>query len=271
MRSSQENIALLLVFAHPDDEFAVFPWIRRAVDAGVPVHAVWLTDGGWGGQSIPRREAESRQILRSLGVDEKNMHFLGARMGIPDGKLHLSLEKAEEVLLQLISSIGDVEVMAPAWEGGHQDHDAAHLVVVGAMGALGTEAWEYSLYNSHGLSNPFFTVLSLPPRVSDVQSLEISLPQRFACIFRCLQFRSQWKSFLGLLPVYAWRLLSDKSAFKRRRIHGLLTMQRPHQGELLYERRTGLSWDEFASITDGFRQKIIRRCNPMDRSDASVG
>lgn len=253
MPSDSGRRVVWFVFAHPDDEFAVFPWIEDALRAGAQVHAAWLTDGGWGGQSIERRQSESERVLTSLGMPANHLHFLGARLGIADGDLHLSLERAQAALRELAERTGTTELMAPAWEGGHQDHDAAHLAVCAVAKATGARAWEYSLYHGEGLAGPFFKVLSLTARADATEAIPTTLRQRASYVFRCLSYRSQIKSFIGLLPLYAWQL-RRATAFRRRPVRFEATRERPHPGRLLYERRTGLSWDDFAAATAAFRR-----------------
>lgn len=249
---SEAPPCLLLVFAHPDDEFAAFPWIEQAISNGSQVHAAWLTDGGWGGQSIARRQQESVRVLRSFGVRESHMHFIGASLGIGDGSLHTSLPRAVDALVKLIEKTGAAQIMAPAWEGGHQDHDASHLAACSASVDAGAKVWEYSLYHGQGLRGPFFKVLSLIDAGSGVEVMRTTLKQRVSYVLRCFQYRSQFKSFLGLLPFYAWRLRKAE-AFMRRSIRVEATMTRPHAGPLLYERRTDLSWESFAASTAAYR------------------
>lgn len=243
---------LLLVFAHPDDEFAVFPWIECAVREGSEVHAAWLTDGGWGGQDIGIRQRESVAVLESLGMRQDCMHFLGAQLGIEDGRLHASLGAATDALLELAAGMAATELMAPAWEGGHQDHDAAHLAACAVARRMRFPAWEYSLYHGRGLPGPLFTVLSLVPRGGIVEDMRTTPRQRWSYVRQCLRYRSQVKSFVGLLPFYALRLCRAR-AFKRRAISHEATALRPHEGRLLYERRAGLSWNEFAAATMAHR------------------
>lgn len=257
MHSDCDPRSLLVVFAHPDDEFAVFPWLERAVREGAQVHAVWLTDGGWGGQDIERRQRESIRVLQSIGLREENMHFLGADLGVPDGGLHLSLGSASSALLDLAERVAATELMAPAWEGGHQDHDAAHLAAQAVNAGCGVVGFEYSLYHGFGLPGALFTVLSLIPRVDPVEVIQTTLRERVSYVVHCLRYRSQWKSFVGLLPLYAWRLRSAR-AFMRRPMRHELTLQRPHEGRLLYERRSGLAWEDFASATVAYRGERIR-------------
>lgn len=260
MRSDQP-IVMLAIFAHPDDEFAIFPWIERALLRGNDVHVAWLTDGGWGGQDVKRRQQESEQVLGAMGVKRENMHFVGASVAIPDGELYRSrsLKLAIDTMLELARRIGPTEVMAPAWEGGHQDHDAAHLVGLALMEATGAEGWEYSLYHGYKLQGPLFTVLSPIPRQEEAQQvLRTTLQQRLGFVLRCFRFRSQWKSFVGLLPFYAWKL-RRAGAFVRRPMQAGLTSSRPHEGALLYERRTKLSWDAFAAETEALRARLGSR------------
>lgn len=243
---------MLVVLAHPDDEFCLFPWIEsQARDAG-PVHLAYLTDGGWGGQSIERRQRESLGVLRRLGVADGHVHFLGADLHAPDGGLHLHMAAVAEGLFQLVDTLQPGQVMLPAWEGGHQDHDAAHLLGCLAVQRSGARGWEYCLYHGHGLIGPLFNLLAFIKRDAAVEEIDTGLLERIRYVGFCLQYRSQWKSFMGLLPLYVLRLLRSK-AFKRRSIDYALTSERPHAGPLLYERRGGPSWEDFAAATREFR------------------
>jgi len=244
--------ALLVLMAHPDDEFAIFPWITRALAQGARVECVYLTDGGYGGQDIEPRMRESRQVLAGLGVPTEATHFLGAEQSIADGHLHEQLGRALESVSPLAASLGSFEILMPAWEGGHQDHDATHLVGLALAARHAIDAWEFSLYHGEGTVGSFFRVLSPISRPGQTESLGLGWRERLACIRRCLSYRSQWKSFVGLLPFYAVRML-ERHAFKRRKAEFSLTAHPPHAGQLLYERRSGPTWASFAECARGFR------------------
>jgi LmbE family N-acetylglucosaminyl deacetylase len=252
MRSDRGAGALLVLMAHPDDEFAIFPWITRALAQGARVECVYLTDGGYGGQDIEPRMRESRQVLSGLGVPTESMHFFGGEQAIPDGGLHEQLGKALELVSPLAASLGDFEILMPAWEGGHQDHDATHLAGLALAARHSIDAWEFSLYHGEGTIGSFFRVLAPIQRAGQMESLGLDWRERLACVRRCLSYRSQWKSFVGLLPFYALRMLG-RQAFKRRRAEFGLTTKPPHAGKLLYERRGGPSWASFAECTREFR------------------
>lgn len=79
--------------------------------------------------------------------------------------------------------------------------------------------------------------------------------ERASFIKACLGYRSQWKSFLGLLPFYALRLLR-RNAFVLQPVDPARTAaERPHPGPMLYERRTPLTWSAFADATQDFRSR----------------
>lgn len=257
----------LVLLAHPDDEFALFPWILEAIRQGRRVVVAWLTDGGWGGQSLEPRRKESLQVLTRLGLPVEDMHFLGEDHGIKDGSLMHQAEDAVQRVADLLGKIGEPsEVWIPAWEGGHQDHDAAHLVGLDIATSWGAEAYQFPLYNGSGLRGPWFRVMSPLPTNGSQIVMSVSGKERFRCALRCLTYRSQWKSFMGILPFYMLALLRrNPFVFQRSSIERIEA--KPHQGFLLYERRGGPSWGEFLSATRNLRKKLVNR---TQRSSESI-
>lgn len=249
-----DRSAVLAVMAHPDDEFAIFPWLADAARAGRRVHCVWLTDGAFGAQSAQRRADESIRTLQQFGIAPDSMTFLGQLHGIPDGHLHEMLPLAVRELESLASRLPPpLQVLLPAWEGGHQDHDASHLAAIAASRSVaGAQLWQYSLYHGAGLRGPFFRVLSPLQQNGSTTTLPTTMAERASFVRACLGYRSQWKSFLGLLPFYALRLLR-RDAFALQPVEPARTGERPHPGPMLYERRTHLTWSDFANATRDFR------------------
>lgn len=250
---------VLLLLAHPDDEFAVFPWVGEAVRLGRQLLVVWLTDGGWGGQPLEPRRRESMAVLSRLGVAIADMHFLGELHGIGDGTLMHHAEEAAAHVLALLDDIpSPAQVWMPAWEGGHQDHDAAHLVGLHVAASLSREAWQFPLYNGWKLRGPWFRVLKPLPANGGGVALRVAVAERVHCIVRCLQYRSQWRSFIGLLPFYALSMLR-REPFTMQRCAADRVGSRPHDGSLLYERRNGPSWSDFLDATAAIRGKVDSR------------
>ena len=226
-----------------------------ALAAGrVETTCVYLTDGGWGGQSVERRERESRRVLADFAV--ANIRFLGRELSVADGDLYRRLESVFDVVSLLLSrESGPIDVLVPAWEGGHQDHDAAHLI--GARLALDPRfrVRQFSIYQGAGLPGPMFRMLA--PLQENGAAMPVPAPILARVRFlRCAaSYSSQWKSMLGLLPVYALKLLTRRP-FQLQAVTPELCGSRPHAGPLLYERRGALTWLEFDAATANWRRAI---------------
>jgi LmbE family N-acetylglucosaminyl deacetylase len=240
-------VTAIFVFAHQDDEFGVLATIERLVRSGAKVHCVYFTDGAYGNQSTERRNMESLRVLASLGIAPSNVYFIGQRLRIPDGSLYAYLMPAFKGLREWIERIGPVDEMyLPAWEGGHQDHDAAHLIGVITSTAFGllNSTFQFSLYNGHRLIGPIFRVMSPLPDNGPSRSEHIPWRRRLAYSLLCLSYPSQWKTWLGLFPFVLCSYL--KHGFQREQpvsLHRLF--ESPHPGRLLYERRNFLTSKEF--------------------------
>jgi LmbE family N-acetylglucosaminyl deacetylase len=193
--------ALIALLPHPDDEFAILPLLARAHAEGRATHLVWLTDGAFGGVDPEVRRQESLRALRSVGVQPHTLVFVGIDGGIPDGRLHLSMAEAHTATIAALDAVdGPAELLLPAWEGGHQDHDAAHALGRAVARSRGFHALQYPLYQGEGLRGPVFRALA-PLRASTVvRALPVGWTDIGRLVRACLHYRSQWRSFVGLLP-----------------------------------------------------------------------
>ena len=185
----------LFVLAHQDDELAAATRILHLVRAGTIVHCAYLTNGG---VSSKARDAESRAALATLGV--RNAHFLGSAHGIPDGVLIEHADAALALLERAMNGIALDEIYTLAWEGGHQDHDAAHLIAVAfaARRNLLERTWEFPLY--HGHRSRFFRVLSPLANGRAWTRRALALRDGLASALLCRFYTSQRKTWMGLLP-----------------------------------------------------------------------
>jgi LmbE family N-acetylglucosaminyl deacetylase len=91
------------------------------------------------GASRNERDNESRVCLMRLGVEEEQIIFLGTESRIPDGHLVNHLEQCFWSLVEKTKNHAFAEIYTPAWEGGHQDHDAAFLIGLALARRLGLE------------------------------------------------------------------------------------------------------------------------------------
>lgn len=238
----------LFVFAHPDDEFACLESIHRSVSGGARVICVYLTNGAFGGQSVERRVKESRAVLAKLGVRVQDIHFPGVALGIPDSALPDHLESAFSALNEILTVNGHCdEAYTPAWEGGHQDHDASHIVTLAlkSRGLIRGDIWQFPLYNGAGLAGPLFRVLHPLPHNGALVNQPLAIHNRLRYLRLCLCYPSQWKTWLGLFPFVSLTLLL-RGSYTLQRVELHKAIARPHAGALLFERRTGLYWNDLA-------------------------
>lgn len=248
---------VVFLLPHPDDEFAVALPLRDLVRAGAAVDAVFLTDGGFGGQNVDRREAESRAVLGELGLVDAGVHFLGRRHALPDGGLYLHLDRALSVLETWLAARESPDVIhLPAWEGGHQDHDAAHLLGL-ALGRSRPQVAlrQFPLYRPVAARGPMFRVMSPLAENGAPFARYTTLGERIGHLRLCTRYRSQWRSWLGLLPLTLLHHLAD-GRFTSQPVDPARVQSSPQPGAPLYERRGFLGWQAFADATADFRRAL---------------
>lgn len=237
---------ILYVFAHQDDELAAAHSIRARGDAV----CAYLTDGA---ARVPaaRRNAESLATLAELGVPPERVAFLAAA---PDGRLVEGLDAALAALETRFGALPVTQVGLLAWEGGHPDHDAAHLVGLAFAQRHGVEAFEHPLYSGEG-GAPFRVLTPVGDgwtreRVGRWEALKILALVR--------HYRSQWRTWLGLLPEGFVRLfLLGRTHVRVAKATRLFAA--PHRGRLLYERRFHVSYLAFLATAGSFRDRHFRR------------
>lgn len=246
--------ATLFLFAHQDDEVAVFHCIEKELRQGHRVVCGFLTDGS--AAAPPRvRNQESLAALSRLGVAGSDVWFIGEAAGIRDLHLHESLDAAYAGLVgALQSSLGDIgKIYAPAWEGGHPDHDATHLVARKLAASLAQKCpvWQFSIYHGENCPGPFFKVLSPLKGNGPVFNERIPWRKRWQYLGFVIRFYpSARKTWIGLIPFIAWHYLVNGCQSLQRADNVLC---RPHSGRLYYEKRGFASFEEFRALTAPFR------------------
>ena len=243
-----ESVAIFF-FAHQDDEFAVFHQLCQERRAGRRICCVYLTNGEASGVTAPARNAESVAVLLKLGVAQRDILFVGQELSIGDGALPDNMDAARSWLVAWMAQCSDVAATyVPAWEGGHQDHDAVHAIVVGAMAQSNTldKARQFSLYNSYRCLQPFFRVLSPLAANGQVVKSRIPYADRLWFLALCLGYRSQARTWIGMFPFVLWNYLV-KGAQGLQPICLERLRFRPHPGTLYYESRNFYTWPRFSA------------------------
>jgi LmbE family N-acetylglucosaminyl deacetylase len=250
----------LFLFAHQDDEFGVFHEIHHLACRGDKVIVVYLTSGSSDGTPSLTRNAESISVLKKLGVPESNIVFLGTHTGIPDGDLCSHLEVAYREIAVLISKDKVPEKLYfHAWEGGHQDHDAAHLIglVLGEHFGILEHCYQFPLYTGAGLPAAFFRLFFCLPENGTPNLTTIPWRQRIEFLKFCFHYPSQFKTWIGLFPFFLFHYLFFGTQVLQT-VSVKRIQQPPHLGELLYARRGFYSYKKFAEVTDAFISQLTQ-------------
>jgi hypothetical protein len=248
----------IFLLAHPDDEFAIFPVIRDEVKFGA--NFIYLTDGCYNGQDAQRRKNESLTVLKKFGLNAKSVFFIGIENKIPDGSLHALVSKAFDCCLNLFFKLQlDIRnLYIPAWEGGHQDHDAAHILglAIAKHFKIMNRTLQFSLYHGENLPGPFFKVLSPLQKNGDVITRKIPFRHRIKYMRLCLSYPSQKMTWIGLFPsVFISYLLKGQNRLQK--INTARILEKPHDGRVLYERRGFLKHENFVGSIKTFSDKYI--------------
>ncbi|MDE2481581.1 MAG: PIG-L family deacetylase [bacterium] len=252
----------IYVFAHQDDEFAVAAMLARSARHGDEIFCVYLTDGDTRDVVGRTRDDESIAVLATLGVARARIAFIGTDLSIPDGHLVRHLDSAYDGLFTFVERIGLPDrIYTLAWEGGHQDHDAAHLVVAAVATRLGiaSRVRQFPIYHGEGIPAPFFRVLKPLRDLAGVTVEHLGLREAWRNAMLCWSYPSQRRTWLGLFPQAFARLMTTRRLYSAAiDLDRLAT--RPHAGPLLYERMGRMRYDEFDTYAAPFRARTIIEC-----------
>ncbi len=146
---------ILILAPHPDDEIvACGIAAMRATAAGAAVFVLYLTSGvppieaqwRWRRQRYPamvtRRQSEAIRAAALLGL--RPMGFRNA----PARRLVADLDAAAADIAAAVEKCRAQTLWVPAFEGGHQDHDAANALA--ASFARDVPVCEFAAYNFAG-------------------------------------------------------------------------------------------------------------------------
>lgn len=248
----------VFIFAHQDDDFGVFHEIADAVARKERVVCIYLTNGAWAGVTPQQRNAESLAVLTRLGVNTDDIKFLGTELDIPDGALVENLDRCWDKLLSEIAALdGVTRIIVPAWEGGHHDHDAAHLVGLALARYLDVleQSRQYPFYRAPALR--FWLSFTAPLEANGkVISRPLGWRERLDYLLLLRHYRSQGPVILKLAPQLAWSYLT-KGAQMLQRLNPQRALEAPMERPLLYETWGLCTYEHFRACADPFIARHI--------------
>jgi N-acetylglucosamine malate deacetylase 1 len=146
---------VLILAPHPDDEVVACGLAGyRARREGAMVSVFYLTTGVpacealWPWQRagyaarIVRRQAEAKEAAGLLGF------AAAGRLDVPSRSLRLHLDAAAAAVARALDAVVASELWVTAFEGAHQDHDAANALAARFRERL--SVWEFAAYNYAG-------------------------------------------------------------------------------------------------------------------------
>ncbi len=153
--ASRPTRRILILAPHPDDEIvACGVAARRARAESAELFVLFLTTGvppcellwpwqrGNYGRRVERRRQEALAVMMLLGA--RPARFLD----IPSRRLIAHLGVAAAAVDQALRETGATELWVTAFEGAHQDHDAANALAARYRDRL--PLWEFAAYNLAG-------------------------------------------------------------------------------------------------------------------------
>lgn len=252
----------LFLFAHQDDEIGVFHELAEAKRRGERVMCAYLTNGAWAGVTAERRNAESLKSLTALGVTASEIALLGTTLAIPDGRLIENLERATDGLIQLVEqqrADGNTidRIIMHAWEGGHHDHDAVHLLGVALACRYGllNVSRQYPLYRR--LDGHTSMAFAAPLAANGpVEQHAIPAAHRLAYVRLLANYRSQTRVIVKLLPHIARNYTLDGTQ-KLQPISVARLRADPNTPPMLYEIWKLYSYADFRRYTNAFLDRQL--------------
>lgn len=147
---------ILIAAPHMDDEVLACGGLVAQLPDKDRIHFVFATDGmrspapvmPWRDAITPdlgqRREDESREAARMLGLPDENLHFLR----LPEAELPAHESELASRLLERVQAIRPDHILMPFRYDRHLDHLAVHRAIVEAKRAGATQAvlTEYFVY-----------------------------------------------------------------------------------------------------------------------------
>jgi LmbE family N-acetylglucosaminyl deacetylase len=196
----------LVLVAHPDDEVivcgALMQRMRRAVvvfatDGAPRQQGFWEQYGSRQAYAAVRRQ-EARLALASISAWPV---FLVDRIagGVADQELFRNLPAALRAFERLIARLDPDCILAPAYEGGHPDHDAACFMASLAGRHAGIPVWESPLY--HATANGGRAVQAFPQPTGR----ELVLEADEAALRKKLEMLRTYRSQHVALEDFRWR------------------------------------------------------------------
>lgn len=237
----------LVVLAHPDDEMLCLPFLlNETTTSGQVDHFLYLTFN-----SLPEsRKKECVSAIRVLNEEIRESRLVEFESVLRDG-LGWEDFKISDIneFFRLLQVLNIDSILTFAYEGGHQDHDLAHVISKVLQSVHQHEIIEFSGYRKHEKFPLFVACMPL------LKLLKVSFPRwKAAKLFLRLAatHKSQLRVWSMLSPPIMLNLVFGSTYTTRSELSPL----NPPGGLFLYEMR-GKAQRE---LVENSMLEIIRGC-----------
>nr|WP_255500816.1 PIG-L family deacetylase [Caulobacter sp. 17J80-11] len=241
--------------AHFDDEYCALPLLLARHRQGRRQRLLFVAD--YPSERVGRaRFEETRALLRWLGLADDAAVHVGAGSGVRDGTVHRGLPDAWRALRDALDGEAPEEIVTPAWEGGHADHDMCALLAVALQQSLPGRPLvrQFGLYNGAGLPGPVFRACT-PLRQNGPAAVVPMTSADWAQYAAAVRFYpSQAHVWSTLWPAMFARFAGH--GFRWQALEPRRVRERPHPGPLLYERTGRASYGEVRACADAFLRDL---------------
>jgi LmbE family N-acetylglucosaminyl deacetylase len=238
----------LVVLAHPDDEMLCLPFLLdETTPSGQVDHFLYLTFNSLS----EGRKRECVRAVRILDQEIRESRLVEFESVLRDGHGWEDFQAGDiDEFFRLMQFLDIDSILTFAYEGGHQDHDFAHIISKVFQSAYDHEIVEFSGYRKHEKFPLFVACIPL------VKLLKVSFPRWKALkLFLRLSatHKSQLRVWTMLSPPIMLNLLFGSTYATRSE----LSPTNPNSGIFLYEMR-GKAKRE---LVEDAMLEIIKRCS----------
>lgn len=242
-----ENVLFLL--AHPDDDLFVRPLIERSRGAVVAYVAAETA------RTNGRRRREALGALAALGLDAERVLFPGEAANARDGRVIARLDAVFDALRAALAKLdGQVgSIVTHAWEGGHPDHDAAHLVALKLARGLGVADTSHGCAFYRAAQTPLlpYHVQTPHPEAAGYRRVPLRFAEAFAAAAAARRYPSQWRALTVFAPFLMARAFVDRSLYLQP-LSQSIAPARPPGARLLSETRFATPFEVTAAAATAF-------------------
>ena len=248
----------IFILAHQDDEIAIFKSIKNSVKSDNNTFIFYLTNGNNSKTDnldlVLKRENESKNVLAQLGVNLKNIFFLGHNLNIKSYEIFNFLDIIYEKLINVINSFdNEVIIYTHAWEGGNIDHDSCFILGLKLIrnNSKIIAGYQFPFYNSYKIPFHFYRVFCPIKLNGNAVNLKISKIEKIHFIKYLFYYPTQIKIWIGLYPFIIFKILFNKFNYLQK-IDKAHLLKKPHEGSLWYEKQKFMKFEKIILLFNSF-------------------